>query len=146
MTLWRCLSECLWMPRLTFQSTASFPCLLISSALLVQHSSFTQWSFSYWRSMLCTLQTRLMINRYLLDCENSLFRLPFFPPPPLPPVLRLNGKSQHHTHYTNEVYSKRCPAVLRFKARVVPNMYIPLLVFVSLGSIGIWMTAHLPLP
>lgn len=56
--------------------------------------------------------------------------------PPPPPVLRLNGKSQHHTHHT----------VLRFKTRVVPNMYIPLLVFVSLGSIGIWMNVHLLLP
>ena len=29
--------------------------------------------------------------------------------PPLPPVLRLIGKSQHHPHYTNEVYSNVVP-------------------------------------
>ena len=46
-------------------------------------------------------------KQVLVMFEKSLFRLPFFPPPP--PVLRLNGKSQHHTHYTNEVYSNVVP-------------------------------------
>ena len=85
-------------------------------------------------------------KQVLVRLRKESLSTPILSPPLPPPVLRLNGKSQHHTHYTNEVYSKRCPAVLRFKARVVPNMYIPLLVFVSLGSIGIWMTAHLLLP
>ena len=40
--------------------------------------------------------------------KESLSTPILFSPPP-PPVLRLNGKSQHHTHYTNEVYSNVVP-------------------------------------
>ena len=67
------------------------------------------------------------------------------PPPSLPSFALMENHNITHTLHKLSLL-KRSPAVLRFKARVVPNMYIPLLVFVSLGSIGIWMTAHLLLP